>query len=262
VTNAAGSVVSNAAVVPSFAAPVIVSQPSSLSVLGSTYSPYTVRNYTFTSGAEGWTYGSNAGNQAAYHWDWDSINGAISDRLYGANYASYTDTYTQSPWIPLLGVSSPVLYFTAYHDLYPDTLDVLEVQASSDGVYWTTLRSIYGNGSGVYSVSLAGFQWSGCYLRYRLRSSPLYNAFGILIYDTVVSGTVVSLGQSASFSVGVSSSAGCSFQWYKDNVAISGANSSTYYIANAYASDAGAYKVVVTNPVGSVTSSSAILTVR
>jgi len=262
VTNAAGSVTSNAAVVPAFAAPVITSNPSSLSVLGSTYSPYTVKNYTFTYGAEGWTYGSNYGNQAAYHWDWDSAAGAISDRLYGSYYASYTDTYTQSPWISLLGVSSPMLYFTAYHDLYPDSLDVLEVQASSDGVYWTTLRSIYGNGSGVYSVSLAGYQWSGCYLRYRLRSSPLYNAWGILIYDTVVSGTVVSLGESASFSVGLSSSAGCTFQWYKDNVAISGANSSSYYIANAYASDAGVYKVFVTNPVGSVTSTSATLTVR
>ena len=262
VTNAAGSVTSNAAVVPAFAAPVITSQPSSLSVLGSTYVPYTVKNYTFTSGAEGWTYGSNYGNQAAYHWDWDSTAGAISDRLFGSYYASYTDTYTQSPWISLLGVSSPVLYFTAYHDLYPDSLDVLEVQASSDGVYWATLRSIYGNGSGVYSVSLAGYQWSGCYLRYRLRSSPLYNAWGILIYDTAVSGSVVSLGESASFSVGLSSSAGCTFQWYKDNVAISGANSSSYYIANAYASDAGVYKVVVTNPVGSVTSASATLTVR
>ena len=261
-TNAAGSVTSNAAAVPTFAAPVIVSQPSSLSVLGSTYVPYTVKNYTFTYGAEGWTYGSNFGNQAAYHWDWDSITGGITDRLYGSYYASYTDTYTQSPWISLLGVSSPVLYFTASHDLYPDSLDALDVQASSDGVYWTTLRSIYGNGSGVYSVSLAGYQWTGCYIRYRLRSSPLYNAYGITIFDTVVSGTVVSLGQSASFSVGLSASAGCTFQWYKNNIAISGANSSSYYISNTYASDAGVYKVVVTNPVGSVTSASATLTVR
>jgi membrane carboxypeptidase/penicillin-binding protein PbpC len=262
VTNAAGSVTSNVAVVPAFAAPVITSQPSSLSVLGSTYVPYTVKNYTFTYGAEGWTYGSNYGNQAAYHWDWDSSTGGITDRLYGSYYASFTDTYTQSPWISLLGVSSPVLYFTASHELYPDSLDALDVQASSDGVYWTTLRSIYGNGSGVYSVSLASYQWSGCYLRYRLRSSPLYNAYGITIYDTVVSGTVVSLGQAASFSVGLSASAGCTFQWYKNNVAISGANSSSYYIANAYASDAGDYKVVIMNPVGSVTSASATLTVR
>jgi hypothetical protein len=155
-----------------------------------------------------------------------------------------------------------MLYFTAYHELFPDTLDALDVQASSDGVYWTTLRSIYGNGNGVYSVSLAGYQWSGCYLRYRLKSSPLYNAFGVVIYDTVVSGFVVSLGQSATFSVGLSSAAGCTFQWYKNNVAIPGANSSGYSIANCSASDAGAYKVVVTNPVGSVTSNSATLTVR
>jgi hypothetical protein len=262
VTNAAGTVTSLAAVIPVFPKPVIVSQPTSLSVLGSTVSPYTVRNYSFNSGAEGWTYGSNLGNQSAYHWDWDSVAGGITDRLYGSTYASYTDTFTQSPWISLLGVSNPALYFTAYHELYPDGLDVLEVQASSDGVYWSTLKSIYGNGSGVYSVSLIAYQWSGCYLRYRLRSSPLFNAYGVTILDTVVSGTVLSLGQSATFSVGLSSAAGCTFQWYKNNVAIPGANSSSYSIANCSASDAGAYKVVVTNPVGSVTSNSATLTVR
>jgi hypothetical protein len=262
VTNAAGTVTSVAAVIPVFPKPVIVSQPASLSVQGPVSTPYTVKNYTFNSGAEGWTYGSYLGNQSPYNWAWDSAAGAITDRLYGASYTSYTDTYTQSPWISLLGVSSPMLYFTAYHELFPDSLDALDVQASSDGVYWTTLRSIYGNGNGVYSVSLAGYQWSGCYLRYRLRSSPLYNAFGVVIYDTVVSGSVVSLGQAASFSVGLSSAAGCTFQWYKNNVAIPGANSSTYYIANCSASDAGAYKVVVTNPVGSVTSNSATLTVR
>ena len=262
VTNAAGTVTSLAAVIPTFPKPVIVSQPVSLSVQGPVSTPYTVKNYTFNSGAEGWTYGSYIGNQSPYNWAWDSAAGAITDRLYGASYASYTDTYTQSPWISLLGVSSPMLYFTAYHELFPDLLDALDVQASSDGVYWTTLRSIYGNGNGVYSVSLAGYQWSGCYLRYRLKSSPLYNAFGVVIYDTVVSGFVVGLGQSATFSIGLSASAGCTFQWYKNNVAISGANSSSYYISNAYASDAGVYKVVVTNPVGSVTSASATLTVR
>jgi hypothetical protein len=262
VANAAGSVTSVAAVIPVFPKPVIVSQPASLSVQGPVSTPYTVKNYTFNLGAEGWTYGSYMGNQSPYNWAWDSAAGAITDRLYGASYISYTDTYTQSPWISLLGVSSPMLYFNAYHELFPDSLDALDVQASSDGVYWTTLRSIYGNGNGVYSVSLAGYQWSGCYLRYRLKSSPLYNAFGVVIYDTVVSGTVVSLGQSASFSVGLASAEGCSFQWYKDNMPIAGANSSNYFIANVYASDAGVYKVVVTNAVGSVTSSSATLTVR
>jgi hypothetical protein len=262
VTNAAGSVTSSGATVPTYAAPVIVSQPSSLSVLGATYSPYVVRNYTFSNGAEGWTSGTNPGNQSPYRWDWDASFGGITDRLVGATYASYGDTFAQSPWIPLLGVSSAVLSFTAYHELYPDSLDVLEVQASSDGVFWTTLRSIYGNGSGVYTVSLAGYQWSGCYLRYRLRSSPLFNAFGVMIYDTVVSGTILNAGQAANFSVGVASAAGCTFQWYKDNVAITGANSSTYAIPSVFFSDAGVYRVVVTNPVGSVTSSAATLTVR
>ena len=263
VTNPAGSVVSNAAVIPAFTAPVIVSQPASLSVIGTTSSVYALRNFTFDAGAEGWTYGANGANMSFYNWGWDSVAGAITDRLSGSIYASNTDTFTQSPWISFLGASSPVLSFTAYHDLYPDALDVLEVQASSNGINWTTLKSIYGSGSGVYTVSLAGYQFAGgCYLRYRLRTSPLFNAWGVLIYDTVVAGTVISPGQPASFSVSVASSAGCTFQWYKDNVAISGATSASYYIPSAYASDAGVYRVVVTNPVGSVSSTSATLTVR
>jgi hypothetical protein len=263
VTNSAGSALSNAAVIPAFSAPVIVSQPASLSVAGATSTGYTLKNYTFNAGAEGWTYGSNGANMSYYNWGWDSQTGGITDRLLGSAYASNTDTYTQSPWISFLGASSPLLSFTAYHELYPDSLDVLEVQASADGLYWSTLRSIYGNGNGVYNVSLAGYQFAGgCYLRYRLRTSPLFNAWGVMIYDTVVTGSAVTPGQSAGFSVALASSAGCSFQWFKNNVAIPGATGATYYIPNAYSSDAGVYKVVVTNPAGSVTSSSATLTVR
>jgi hypothetical protein len=263
VANPAGSVVSNAAVIPAFTAPVIVSQPASLSVLGATSSSYTLKNFTFDAGAEGWTYGANGANMSFYNWGWDAAARAITDRLSGSFYSSNTDTFTQSPWISFLGASAPVLSFTAYHDLYPDALDVLEVQASSNGVSWTTLRSIYGNGSGVYAGSLSGYQFAGgCYLRYRLRTSPLFNSWGILIYDTVVTGSLVSAGQPASFSVSVASASGCTFQWFKDNVAITGANGATYHIPSTFFSDAGVYRVVVTNPVGSVTSNSVTLTVR
>jgi hypothetical protein len=263
VTNAAGSVTSSGATVPAYAAPVIVSQPRSLSVLGATESPYVVRNYTFSAGAEGWTSGTNFGNQSPYRWDWDSSFGGITDRLIGATYASNTDTFAQSPWIPLIGISGATLSFTAYHELYPDSLDVLEVQASSDGFSWMTLQSIYGNGSRVYAVSLGAFQGNGgCYIRYRFRTSPLFNSFGVMIYDTVISGSILNVGQEATFSVGLASSDGCSFQWYKNGVAIPRANSSTYTIPGVFFSDAGSYRVVVTNPVGIVTSSAATLTVR
>jgi hypothetical protein len=71
----------------------------------------------------------------------------------------------------------------------------------------------------------------------------------------------VTAGSSATFSVtgyGVS----LSYQWYFNNVAISGATSSTYTIANTTASQAGSYTVTVSNSIGNVTSSIAVLTVN
>jgi hypothetical protein len=54
---------------------------------------------------------------------------------------------------------------------------------------------------------------------------------------------------------------GLAYQWFKDNVAIAGQRASNYVIAAAQASSAGTYHVVVSNIVGSVRSSNAVLTV-
>lgn len=68
------------------------------------------------------------------------------------------------------------------------------------------------------------------------------------------------LGRSASFSVTATGSDN-TYQWRKDNVAIAGATTATYTIATVTAASAGNYSVVITNSVGSVTSSSAALTI-
>lgn len=167
----------------------------------------------------------------------------------------------QSPWISTVGVWSTALGFYLYHDLYPDFSDRLEIQASSDGVFWNTLRSIYGFGSQVYTVSLADYQLSGLYLRYRLKTDFFGTDYGVEIRSTAVTGSVLISGAPASFSVGVLSSAGCTFQWYKNGIAISGANSGTFQIPSTVTSDAGLYKVIVTNAAGSVSSAEASLAV-
>ena len=71
----------------------------------------------------------------------------------------------------------------------------------------------------------------------------------------------VSAGSSASFSVTATGSAPLSYQWQKNNTAISGATTSTYTIASAQSGDAGNYNVVVSNSAGSITSNTATLTV-
>ena len=71
----------------------------------------------------------------------------------------------------------------------------------------------------------------------------------------------VAPGGSIQFSVTASSVLGVAYQWYFNGSAFSGATGSTLSFTNARTSDAGDYTVVVTNSLGSVTSSKATLTV-
>jgi len=72
----------------------------------------------------------------------------------------------------------------------------------------------------------------------------------------------VTTGQTASFSVVVSGTAPLAMQWQKNNVTISGATGTSYTTPATTIVDSGAtYRVIVTNLAGSVTSSSATLTV-
>ena len=70
------------------------------------------------------------------------------------------------------------------------------------------------------------------------------------------------LNHPVTFSVSVSGSETVSYQWYKDGVAIPDANAAAYTIASVQLADAATYTVVATNPVGSVQSNGAVLTVN
>lgn len=72
----------------------------------------------------------------------------------------------------------------------------------------------------------------------------------------------VTVGQSASFTVGVNSAAGVSYQWSRNGEAIAGATAATYSIGSVTTAHAGNYTVVVANSAGSVTSNAATLTVN
>jgi alpha-tubulin suppressor-like RCC1 family protein len=67
-------------------------------------------------------------------------------------------------------------------------------------------------------------------------------------------------GSPVSFSVSVTGT-NASYQWYQNNIAISGATSSTYLISSASSASAGSYTVVISNSAGSVTSQAAQLIV-
>lgn len=71
----------------------------------------------------------------------------------------------------------------------------------------------------------------------------------------------LAVSDSYTLSVQAGGPAPLTFQWYKDGTALSGATASTYTIASASMSDAGAYTVKVTSSAGSVTSSAAIVSI-
>jgi hypothetical protein len=72
----------------------------------------------------------------------------------------------------------------------------------------------------------------------------------------------VNAGASVTLSVVATGSPAPTYQWRKNGVLVSGATGASLTLANAQASDAGAYTVTVTNLAGIVTSSPAVLTVN
>jgi hypothetical protein len=71
----------------------------------------------------------------------------------------------------------------------------------------------------------------------------------------------VNEGAAAVFTVGVSGTAPFTYQWYYDGVAILGATGGSYSIPDAQTYEDGTYSVTVTNAEGSVSSTTATLTV-
>ena len=69
-------------------------------------------------------------------------------------------------------------------------------------------------------------------------------------------------GASTTFNVMATGTTPLTYKWLFNGSAISGATASNYNLANVQLSNSGSYLVVITNPVGSITSSVAILTVN
>jgi hypothetical protein len=74
-------------------------------------------------------------------------------------------------------------------------------------------------------------------------------------------GQIVSLGQSASFSIAAGGGAPLSYQWRFQGSDIPGANGSSYTIGSAQGTNQGAYSVAVNNSAGGVVSADAVLSI-
>jgi hypothetical protein len=236
VSNAAGSVTSSAANLTT-SAPVITLAPQSYLGGWPSSAKEVILKNGFDLGPEGW--GPVGYGYPGWLWNDQRFDDEASDPIYSSLEGN---GYIKSPLISLVGVTSPSVRFDgeAYSGLC-----ILEV--STDGLNWGTLASHF---SGTSTVSLAAYAGRNIYLRFYMPATG-----GVTIDDLEVSGlsraytmTVVAIG------------VGCSYQWYRNGIAITGATSSSYRIADlAMASSAGSYTVKVTNAAGSTTSAAALI---
>ncbi|WP_414661132.1 immunoglobulin domain-containing protein [Horticoccus sp. 23ND18S-11] len=117
-----------------------------------------------------------------------------------------------------------------------------------------SLTNIIGTSAGTYSAVVTN------------AAGTVTSAGASLVVNTIPTITsqphaqVAVLGGSATFDVAVSGGASFTYQWRKNGVAIAGANAASLTVNNVTAADAGNFDVLVSNTIGSTTSSMAQLT--
>ncbi|MEK4364113.1 immunoglobulin domain-containing protein [Paenibacillus sp. FSL M8-0212] len=282
VTNTAGNVTSNAALLtvnPAPVTPVITSQPS---------------DQTVTEGQTA-TFSVTASGDAPLSYQWKKngtdINGATSSTLTVTNAqkvdeGSYTVEVTNTAGnvtsnAALLTVN-PVLVSPAITS-QPSDQTVTEGQTATFSVtasgdtplsyQWKKNGTdINGATSSTLTVTNAQSVDAGSYTVEvtNTAGNVTSNAALLTVNPVLVSPAITSQpsdqtvteGQTATFSVTASGDTPLSYQWKKNGTDINGATSSTLTVTNAQSVDAGSYTVEVTNTAGNVTSNAALLTVN
>lgn len=150
-----------------------------------------------------------------------------------------------SGWLLNNATSAPDVRFWEYRSLRPDGTPV-EVSARAAFSRQLTLSN---DAQAIQNYSTPSFVLAG----WIPQLAP--------IVTRQPTDQVTKVGQSTQFSVEVSAVPAATFQWYKDNVLISGATNATYTLDSTSASDAGTYSVIITNSAGRVLSAPAHLRV-
>jgi len=286
VTNPVGSVTSsNVTLGVTVAAPVISTQPTNqsinsgsslnLSVVAVGNAPLTYQwylNNVAIVGANSSTYNvssAQTANAGTYTVSISNAGGSITSAP-----CTVTVTVSNPPSAPLNVVATPSNGQVSVSFTAPSSTGGLSINS-----YTVTATPSIGNGSSTFATGTGS----------PIVVSGLNNgiAYNISVTATTSGGTglagvasttstpgivpsistqpanqSVSVGSSVNFSTIASGTAPLSYQWYKGSNAISGATSSSYSINTVAAADAGSYSVVISNSTGSITSSSATLTVN
>ena len=279
ITNTAGSIASSTASLTVLSPPVILTQPANASVLAG-------GNVSFSVTASGTA-------PLAYQWlkngvalaNGGNITGATSTTLSLANVsasdtANYSVTITNSvgkvtsgnaaltlQTIQITITSQPASATVAQGN--PFSLSVTASSTAALNYQWQknglnisgansnllTFAAVSTNDAGNYFVIITN---SASSITSSIASLTVLVPPAILNQPASMS---VKAGTNAMFSVTASGSAPLAFQWLKNGGNISGANAATLTLTNVSAADTASYSAKVTNSVGSITSSTASLTV-
>jgi hypothetical protein len=123
------------------------------------------------------------------------------------------------------------------------------------------LNGVTGANAGVYTVTVSN---SAGAANSNAATLSVTNVVAPVVLPTIVTQPThltVNVGGTAAFAVGVSGTGPFSFQWRRDGVNITGANSAVFALNSIALPNAGAYSVVVSNSAGAIVSSNAVLDV-
>ncbi len=121
-----------------------------------------------------------------------------------------------------------------------------------------TIPSTTAANAGSYSVSVSN---SAGTILSNTATLTVISSTGAPSIVTQPSSTSVTQGSPVTFTVSASGSS-LTYQWFFNNVAIAGATSANLTIPSVTSASTGSYTVIATNALGSVTSSTAVLTLR
>ncbi|MDX2196503.1 MAG: PQQ-dependent sugar dehydrogenase [Cytophagales bacterium] len=218
--------------------------------------------------------------QSGKNFGWPGIEGYRAAQTMPANYADPVFAYTHSdgcsitagafynPASPQFPNSIVGRYFFAdYCNGYVKMLNTnantitgfitginrpLDVAVDRFGALYYVARAGLGGGSVTDNTSSSnGEIWK-----------VQYTGSGAVSFSVQPEGVKVSVGTGASFVCSANGNQPISYQWYKNNVSIAGANASSYTLTTTSLSDNGAqYKVHISNYFSTLTSNIAVLTV-
>ena len=270
VTNAAGTVTSNAATLTVITPPVISNHPVSATVNQGASASFSV---------------TATGTTPTYQWQKDGVDlaGATAATLslinvQAANAGNYTVTVSNA-------AGTVTSNSATLKVIVPPVITTQPVSVTANLGLSASFSVTTTGTSPTYQWKKAGVNITGAttatlsFVALLTTDAGSYtvvvtNAAGTVTSSTVTL-TVISpptislqpvsvspnLGASASLSVTATGGAPYTYQWKKDGTDVAGATAATLSFATLLSTDAGSYTVVVTNAAGAVTSNTAILTV-